>query len=345
MQTAPTEIVERFYGALTAGDGASARACLAPGVLWNAAYPIDELTGQDEFLDNYWLPLRRALPDIERRPYIRVAGSYDGQVMDGDGAAGEWVNATGYFVGSFVADLFGIPPTGRTLFLRFSELIRVQDERIVEAYVLLDFWDAMIQAGVSPLRPSLGHFGLVPPPAPLDGLHRPSGDQNESAASRDLVIDMLAGLGRYDGKSLLSMDQERYWHPDFMWYGPGGIGTTRGLEGFRAHHQGPFLRAFPTRAVDRTKSLVADGHYVVAGGWPHMTAEHLGGGWLGLAPTGRRLTMRVIDFWRREGALLKENWVGIDMFDILRQLGLDPFEQMRELGSVALKPAVHWPNA
>ena len=345
MQTAPVEIVERFHGALMAGDGATAQACLASDVRWNAAYPIDELTGPDEFRNNYWLPLQRALPDIERRPFIRVAGSYDGKTMDGDGAAGEWVNATGYLVGTFVAALFGIPPTGRTLYLRFSELIRVHEERIVEAYVLLDFWDAMVQAGVSPHRPSLGHAGLVLPPASLDGLHRPPGDSNVSAVSRALVIEMLAGLGRFDGKSLMSMDQERYWHSDFMWYGPGGIGTTRGLEGFRTHHQGPFLRAFPTRGVDRTKSLVADGHYVVAGGWPHMTAEHLGGDWLGLAPTGRRLTMRVMDFWRREGALLKENWVSIDIFDILRQLGLDPFEQMRELRSLALRPAAEGPIA
>ena len=142
---------------------------------------------------------------------------------------------------------------------------------------------------------------------------------------------MIDGLMRFDGASLLSMDQERYWHPDFMWYGPAGIGTSRGLSGFRAHHQGPFLKGFPKRGVDRTKSLVAEGRYVATGGWPHMTGSHLGGGWLGLPPTGKDVTMRVMDWWRRDGDLLKENWVSIDLLHVLDQFGLDVFAQMRQL--------------
>jgi predicted ester cyclase len=189
----------------------------------------------------------------------------------------------------------------------------------------------MVQAGVSPLRASLGHPGLVMPPMSMDGIDRPPANPADTQASVRLVLDMLDGLGRFDGVSLLSMDQERYWHPDFMWYGPGGIGTTRGLAGFRAHHQGPFLRGFPVRAVDRAKCFVADGNYVATGGWPHMTGVHKGGGWLGLAPTGREIKLRVMDWWRRDGALLRENWVSIDIVHVLGQLGLDVFAQMREL--------------
>ena len=62
-----------------------------------------------------------------------------------------------------------------------------------------------------------------------------------------------------------------------------------------------------------------------------MTGSHLGGGWLGLPPSGKDVTMRVMDWWRRDGDLLKENWVSIDLLHVLDQFGLDVFAQMREL--------------
>jgi predicted ester cyclase len=329
-QTATGTVLD-FYRALTHGDRSAALALLAPDVGWHAAHPVNDLRGRDAFFAAYWQPIVSALPDVEYRPFVRVAGHYDGATLHGDGAAGDWVCSTGFLAGTFARPLFGIPPSHRTLYLRFAELIRVAAGRIAEAYVIPDFIAAMEQARVSPVRRSLGHPGIVMPPMSMDGLSRPSAEPQETAMSVRLVLDMLDGLGRFDGTSLFSMDQERYWHPDFMWYGPGGIGTSRGLDGFRAHHQGPFLRGFPRRGIDRTKSFVADGAYVATGGWPHMTAEHRGDGWLGLAPTGRHVTMRVMDFWRRDGALLKENWVSIDVIHILGQLGLDVFDQMREL--------------
>ena len=328
---AAVETVSGFYAALTSGVENDAYTFLADDVIWCAAHPINDLAGASAFFSDYWAPIREALPDLEYRPFVRVAGVYDGKTMDGDGSAGDWVTATGYLVGTFRNSLFGIPPTHRTLFLRFGELLRVEGRRIREGYVILDFLDAMQQAGVGPLRASLGHPGLVMPPSNMDGLLRPRSSVGESQASLQLVLDMISGLMRFDGKSLSSMNQERYWHKDFMWYGPAGIGTSRGMEGFRAHHQGPFLKGFPIRGVDRTKCLVADGAYVATGGWPHMTAVHNGGGWLGLAPTGRKVTMRVMDFWRRDGEKLKENWVSIDVIDLCGQLGLDVFGQMREL--------------
>lgn len=324
-------VVERFYAALCAGDRPLVESLLSPQIAWHAAHPINDLQGVDAFFQHYWQPIALALQDIEYRPLVRVAGYYDGRELDGDGAAGDWVNTTGYLVGTWKAPLLGIPPSFRTLYLRFGELIRVEGGRIAEAYVIPDFVDAMVQRGVSPLRPSLGHPGLVLPPMTMDGVDRAAGTAAESAKSTHLVLDMLAGLGRFDGKSLFSMDQERFWHRDFMWFGPGGIGASRGLDGFRAHHQGPFLKGFPVRGVDRTKSLVSDGAYVATGGWPHMTAIHKGSGWLGLTATQRKVTMRVMDFWRREGDLLRENWVSIDVIDILRQFDLDVFAQMREL--------------
>ncbi len=63
-----------------------------------------------------------------------------------------------------------------------------------------------------------------------------------------------------------------------------------------------------------------------------MHGTHSGGGWLGLPPTGQQLELRVMDIWRREGDLLKENWVAIDICHMLDQMGLDVFAQSHALG-------------
>ncbi|MCV5926940.1 ester cyclase, partial [Vibrio parahaemolyticus] len=77
--------------------------------------------------------------------------------------------------------------------------------------------------------------------------------------------------------------------------------------------------------------FLAKNDYVSTGGWPHMHGTHTGhSGWLGLAPTGKHIELRVMDIWRREGDLLKENWVAIDIVHILLQLGYDVFAQMKE---------------
>ena len=319
-----------FSEALTSSEPQSARDLMGEGFHWHAAHPVNDLDSPDAFFSAYWEPITRAIPDIEVRPFIRVAGPYDGVALDGDGSAGDWVCSTGYFAGTFKAPLFDIPPTHRPAFLRYSELIRIENGKVAEGYIIPDFVDLMVQAGVCPLRASLGHPGPVMPPRAMDGLGRADAEESETQASLDLVLAMLDGLGRFDGKSLFTMDQEEFWTDHFLWFGPGGIGTSRGLDGFRALHQGPFLKGFPKRGVDRSKTLVADGPFVATGGWPHMTASHLGGGWLGLPPSGRELKMRVMDFWRREGDRLEENWVSIDILHILDQMGLDLLRVMRQ---------------
>ena len=43
------------------------------------------------------------------------------------------------------------------------------------------------------------------------------------------------------------MEMNKFWHPKMNWYGPSGIGTGRGIEGFRNWHQIPYLKAIPDR--------------------------------------------------------------------------------------------------
>ena len=318
--------LEQLYGGL-AGAGEQqihrlATSVLATDVAWSVCHPVNDLCGVDAVVHDFLLPLSAAMPDMERKAFIHIPGEYAGR---------QWVAGTGYLVGTFSEPLFDIPATGKTLYLRYSELVKLDNGRISQCYLFPDFLDAMQQAGVYPLRQSLGHDGLIMPPTTLDGLCGSDPDAAYSAGTVQLIMDMLDCLRKYDGKTLESMDLENYWHPDFMWYGPAGIGTTRGIDGFRRHHQGPFLRGFPDRDVDHHACTVACGDYVATGGWPHMHGTHSGGDWLGLPPSGKHLNLRVMDIWRREGQLLKENWVAIDIPHMLHQMGLDVFAQMRAI--------------
>ena len=37
----------------------------------------------------------------------------------------------------------------------------------------------------------------------------------------------------------------------------------------------------------------------------------------------KRITQRIMDYWRRDGDMLVENWVFIDMIDLLGQFGIE----------------------
>lgn len=286
----------------------------------HAWHPVDELAGHQQIASELWQPLLTALPDLERRNTILIAGEFDGKDI---------VATLGHLQGTFETSLYDIPPTQGIVYVRYGEVHHIADGRIAESWVIADMLDLMRQAGCWPLAPSLGAEHPWPGPAGKGGVEPDTVDPEGGATALALVKRMHAGLLKFDGHDIESMDHQQYWTGNFLWYGPSGIGSTRGLTGFRAHHQIPFLRAFPDRTVSHRFASTGDGHYVVTGGWPSVIATHTGGDWLGLPPTGKRVGMRVMDFYRCEDGLIAENWVPIDIIDILRQLGIDVFGRMR----------------
>jgi hypothetical protein len=54
------------------------------------------------------------------------------------------------------------------------------------------------------------------------------------------------------------------------------------------------------------------------------------GGWMGLAPAGKTVSLRSLDFWRVENSKIRENWVLVDMLDMYDQIGVDVFARLRE---------------
>lgn len=286
---------------------------------WVVSHPVNELIGPDAVTAGLYAPLQTALPDIERRTDLFFGGHWDGHI---DGGAGVWVTCTGHYVGTFSAPLFGIPAHGEPVWLRYGEFYRVVDGRIAEARILLDLVDLARQAGRAVLPPSPGRDILVPGPRAQDGLLLGTTDPALGQASFDLVMAMIGGLGRYDRNDLKSMGMTRFWHPQMMWYGPCGIGTTRSIAGFERHHQAPFLAAIPDRKGGHHRARLAEGALVATTGWPSIHATQTGP-YLGVPASGRPVQMRVMDWWRAEGGLLAENWVLLDLPHFFLQMDVD----------------------
>ncbi len=286
-----------------------------------ACHPIDCGQGTHFFGERLASPLCAAFPNGQERTDIALAGDWNG---------GHWLARSGHIAGIFDADLFSIPATGKPAFVRFGRFDRFDADRLTETILLLDLPALMMQAGVWPLSPPLGDLLIAPGPATHDGI-APPGDQRAGGQSLMLVEAMIGGLHQFDG-SLNSMGMGRYWHDDFWWFGPAPIGNFCGHRSYERGHQLPFLAAFPDRQGGNHAARIAERDYVASTGWPSITATHSGGDWLGLAPTGRAVTMRVMDFWRRDGDRLAENWVMIDIPDLLAQMGIDVFARMQALG-------------
>ena len=297
-----------------------------PDIAWHGPHPINKIEGVDNLVAGFWLPLRAAFPDLKRTCDVFISG----QSLDE-----HWVTATGYFTGTFHNDWLGIPATGRTTYIRFGQFCVLNDGKMSESYLILDVLDVIRQAGFQLLPPARGaEGGRVPPPRTNDGVILVEQDEIESRRTLQLVTAMIAGMRRFDGKSLASMEQNHYWHPQFRWFGPCGIGTSRSLAEYQEFHQGPWLRAFPDRGVPlegpgRTMGFVAEGMYVAGGIWERPYATHTGD-YLGFRPTGVHFTIRDFDWWRREGDVIVENWVLIDLVDVFRQFDIDLFARMRE---------------
>jgi len=312
-----------LYADMAGAEGAG-RDAFAPDAPVRMAFPFPQAQGWEGLWETCLGPLAAAWPDVERRVQIRIAGG------DEHGAA--WVGCGGAYLGTFERPWLGIPPTRRIAHMRFHEFFRIEAGRVVEMQALWDIPEVMMQARAWPLAPSLGRDWHVPGPATGDGL----GPHGEGGArARGHVIDMLAHLKKHPAEGGPEvMEMARFWHPRMMWYGPAGIGSGRGIAGFRRHHQIPFLAAMPDRGryLDEiTYHFMAEGDYVGVTGWPNMVQTLTRGGWMGIAPTGQRLRMKSLDFWRLEGGLIRENWVLVDLLEVYDQIGVDVFARMREL--------------
>ena len=336
-------LLDPYRAALYAGDADAAQlalgAVMASDCKIHLCHPFGDLTGPAGFQKFALTPLITAMPDLERRDWIIIGGE--------DDQGNDWVGCGGHYVGTLVAPFLDIPPTGHLAHMRFHEFYRFQDDRIIEVHAIWDLPELMMQAGAWPMAPSLGREMFVPGPATADGLSRQPRDADQSADSQQLIIDMLTHMIRHPKQGGPEvMELPKFWHEKMNWYGPAGIGSGRGTAGFRNWHQIPFLAAMPDRGSHEdeiTHHFFGDNAYCAVTGWPNMAQTITGNGWLGIAPSGQKVTLRSLDFWRIEAGKIRENWVLVDMLHLYDQIGVDVLARMREFNKARVPGTVPFP--
>ena len=301
-----------------------AQSGLTGDTVWDVAHPLNRINGIDEVVERLILPIRQALTGVFRRDELFICGRSTRE------NGGDWCASVTHYVGNFSNPLFGAEPSNKLVYLRSGEFYRIERGKIAEAKLILDFPDLMRQAGRNPLPNSPGVEMAFPSPATHDGVL--PNDPERGAESLKLVERMLENLGMsYDPVTLESPKQtgpDGCWHPDMQWYGPGGIGSNYRWDGFVKDHRRSFLEAFPDRAGGDHYCRIGDGAYAAVSGWPSMTMTHVGP-YLGVPATGRKLTLRVMDFYRCQDSKIIENWVLLDYGDLFLQMGVDLFARAR----------------
>ncbi len=292
---------------------------LSEATEFRVSAPFDVLNGVSKWAAVVASPLKIALSDSVWTTAM---------VLSGRNSAGEFqIAGWGHLSGVHDGDWCGMKSSGQNVALRVGFVCDYDDHAISRCTIMLDILDLAEQIGC-PLTPRcLGTPGRWPNP------ELPSND-GDGIESLSVVIAMQSAL--HDTAStreeMLNADHLQFWTEDFVWAGPGGIGRTRGRDGFVDHHQLPFRVAFPDRVGGGVSSTTTSqpkfGHFVkfsaggwaVTGGWPSVVATHEGDGWLGTIASQRPVTLRVFDFYEIVGGRISTNWVFIDVVDFLRQI-------------------------
>ena len=107
---------------------------------------------------------------------------------------------------------------------------------------------------------------------------------------------------------------DQYMQDDYIQHNPD---VPQGKVGFRQFFEKTF-KAMPDFKYT-FKSLVADEDRV----WVYCTSSgtHTGGEWLGVRPTGNKLSFDVVDMFRIQDGKLAEHWDVADTYTLFNQLG------------------------
>ena len=154
--------------------------------------------------------------------------------------------------------------------------------------------------------------GARPKQAPLSA----DTDLSKTGQTRDVIESMVDALNDHRIE-----DIGEFFADGFRWMGNCGCGLKHGLKEFQDNWQRPFQAAFSGKVcIDEARLFM--GEWAAAFG--RQEAVH-SGEFFGIAPTGKRVTIRYMDFWKVVDGRIADNWVMVDFPDVLRQLGVDVF--------------------
>ena len=139
---------------------------------------------------------------------------------------------------------------------------------------------------------------------------------SKTDATRAVIEGMVDGLNDYRID-----DIGEFFAENFRWMGNQGCGTKTGLAEFQDNWQRPFQAAFSDKVcVDEARLFM--GEWAAAFGRQEATHS---GRFMGVEPTGKRIEIRYMDFWKVVDGRIEDNWVMVDFPHVLAQLGVDVF--------------------
>ena len=290
---------------------------------FRGVHPFNELEGSEAVAETVWKPLLNAFSALQRRQDIFMAGR-----NEADGT--EWVTSMGNFMGLFDNDWLGLPATGKIVFLPYCDFNRIRDGKICESGFFCDIIRVMMQIGVSPLPIQTGAEIIHPGPRTHDGLLFDVQDEAETEESLNLVNRMLHDLVTSDRFFCSAELLAQTWHQDMSWFGPSGIGSTFTINRYLEQHQIPFSEGLDNIIFKGHVAHYAEGSYSGWFGWPSLIVTP-GHGFLGLPASNRKVDMRLVEIYRRDGDKLAENWIFIDVLFLLMQQGVDVLDRTRKI--------------
>jgi predicted ester cyclase len=141
-------------------------------------------------------------------------------------------------------------------------------------------------------------------------------DISKTAQTREVVATMVDGLNDHEIDGMGA-----FFSATFRWMGNAGCGTKHGLKEFQDNWQRPFQEAFSDKVcIDEAR--LTEGEWMAAFGRQEATHS---GKFMGIAPTGKRVEIRYMDFWKVVDGKIVDNYVMVDFPHVMQQLGVDPF--------------------
>ena len=150
---------------------------------------------------------------------------------------------------------------------------------------------------------------------PEQGALTEKNDLSKTGETRRVVERMVDGLNDHEIDGM-----GEFFHQDFRWIGNAGSGVKNGLKAFQDNWQRPFQAAFSEKVcIDEAR--LAEGEWMAAFGRQEATHS---GEFMGIAPSGKRIEIRYMDFWKVQDGKIVSNWVMVDFPYVMRLLGVDP---------------------
>lgn len=142
-------------------------------------------------------------------------------------------------------------------------------------------------------------------------------DLSKTDETKAVLENMVNGLNDHRIN-----DIGEFFKESFRWMGNFGCGTKNGLKEFQDNWQKPFQEAFSEKVcIDEARLFM--GEWAAAFG--RQEAIH-SGEFMGIAPTGKKVEIRYMDFWKVSEGKIEDNWVMVDFPYVMSQLGVDIFK-------------------